>query len=60
MAYDSLNSGQKATATVPITVSRNENGPVFNPTSYTAKANESMALGTIVTQVTATDSDGVS
>ena len=59
IAYDSSNPNQKATALVSISVTRNENGPVFAKRTYRVDATESMELGARIVQVNATDKDGV-
>ncbi|WAQ96421.1 FAT4-like protein [Mya arenaria] len=46
-------------ATVTITVIRNENCPVFQNTPYSTDISQSVATGTSVFSVTATDADGV-
>jgi protocadherin Fat 4 len=58
VAYDSANPNQKATSLVKIEVKRNENGPIFSRNTYNIPASETMALGTFVAQVNATDDDG--
>lgn len=62
MAYDNIYPEQTSTATVEITIQRNENGPKWTheiPLRLTI--NETEPLGYIVTnQPKATDPDGVS
>ena len=65
VAYDSANPDQKAVAAeVTISVSRNENAPIFAQTIYTVDNAETewinWQLGQVIQQVTATDEDGVS
>ena len=50
-AYDSANPAQKVTSTVLITVSRNENGPIFTKTTYEVNGLDSWSLGEFVVQV---------
>ncbi|XP_062579030.1 protocadherin Fat 3-like [Saccostrea cucullata] len=50
-------STQTATSTVNIIVTRNENGPVFQPTSYVVTVQDTIPLGSNITQVTASDAD---
>ncbi|XP_062611587.1 cadherin EGF LAG seven-pass G-type receptor 2-like, partial [Saccostrea cucullata] len=50
-------STQTATSTVNIIVTRNENGPVFQPTSYVITVLDTIPLGSNITQVTASDAD---
>jgi len=44
---------------VSISVTRNENGPVFAQRSYHVETPETLELGAHVIQVNATDRDGV-
>ena len=60
MAYDSANPGQRATSLVTISVTRNENGPIFGRSTYSEAVPESLELGAFVVEVNATDMDGVS
>lgn len=54
-------STQTATATVNIVVRRNENGPVFTPNNiYVVTVEDTIPLGSNITQLTATDADNVS
>lgn len=48
---------QTAFATVNITVTRNENQPVFSQNIYEVTIPETSALGSNVVQLTATDAD---
>ena len=50
---------QTAFATVNITVTRNENVPVFSTNNYVTNIAETMALGSSVIQLTATDQDAL-
>ncbi|XP_078316513.1 protocadherin Fat 4-like isoform X2 [Crassostrea virginica] len=51
-------STQTATATVNIVVRRNENGPVFTPNNiYVVTVEDTIPLGSNITQLTATDAD---
>ena len=50
---------QTAFATVNITVTRNENVPVFSTNNYVTNIPETMALGSSVIQLTATDQDAL-
>lgn len=59
IAFTTANPTQQTTAVVNITVSRNENGPVFVQSVYSTDAMESMSLGAIVIVVNATDLDNV-
>ena len=56
-AYDSKNPGQKATAEMIITVSRNENGPIFQRNAYSKKIQATTSLGSNIVTVIANDSD---
>jgi len=58
-AYDTKYRTQIAETTVPITVIRNENVPVFTQDPYRITINETIALGTCILTVSATDADGV-
>lgn len=49
-----------ATATVLITVTRNENEPIFLEEPYQVALPESTIVGTSVYRITANDADGVS
>ena len=46
------------TTTLTVTVARNLADPVFNPSFYQETILDTTALGTVITQVTATDADG--
>lgn len=59
-AYDSLVPYEVATATVLITVTRNENEPIFLEEPYQVALSESTIVGTSVYRITANDADGVS
>ncbi|XP_055954929.1 protocadherin Fat 4 [Patella vulgata] len=56
-AYDTNNPNLRATETVTITVNRNPNGPVFQPTSYAKSIPETYAVTRSILQVIATDAD---
>ena len=58
-AYDSASPSQRVTAVVVVTVSRNENGPRFSHSTYSAEASHDAKLGDLVTTVNATDADQV-
>ncbi|XP_046579033.1 protocadherin Fat 4-like [Haliotis rubra] len=51
-------SVQTATTVVNITVTRNENGPVFTDNSYVTSIRDTTVIGTVVLTVTASDMDG--
>ena len=51
---------QRAQAFVNITVTRNENGPVFSTINYVENVLDTSSIGTIALTVFAVDSDGVS
>ena len=57
-AYDTAYPDQIATATVAITVSRNEYSPEFTQSPYRVTINETLALGTCILTVSASDQDG--
>ncbi len=59
VAFDSANPNQKVTTVVSIKVTRNENGPIYTRNTYSVHASETMDLGGFITQVNATDRDGV-
>lgn len=48
-----------STAALRVTVTRNNNPPVFTQQSYTATINENLGFGNRVTTVEATDADSV-
>lgn len=50
---------QKALATVNITVTRNEHGPVFGAPSYQKTIYDTTPLGDVILTVAASDNDGV-
>ena len=60
IAYDTANTGQKATATVTITVIRNPNAPRFTQSNYDVTINDRYVLGQQVFDLRATDADNVS
>lgn len=60
LAYDTAYPDQTTTATVAIAVSRNEFAPVFTQSPYRVTINETLALGTCILTVSASDQDGVS
>lgn len=59
-AADTAYPFETATATVDITVSRNEGAPVFMNIPYEVTIPESTSVGTCFLNLTAIDSDGVS
>lgn len=59
-AYDSVNPSQRAQSELTIRVLRNQNGPIFNPTSYTITIADTYEVGRVALTVTATDADNVS
>ena len=62
VAYDNAYASTRATADVTIEVTRNENGPIFQPSAtYQVTVSEELQLGALVQTVTAVDrDDGVS
>ena len=62
VAFDNAYAFTRATADVTIEVTRNENGPIFQPSAtYQVTVSEELALGALVETVTAVDrDDGVS
>lgn len=56
-AVDNLRPNRIATATVPINILRNQNGPRFSLNSYTNTIPETTTAGTVVLDVVATDAD---
>ena len=58
--YDPQYPLDTATATVQISVTRNENPPVFDQQLYQANISETTSIGVSVVRVNATDRDGVS
>ena len=58
-AYDTAYPDQTDTATVAISVSRNEFAPEFLQSPYRVTINETLALGTCILTVSAVDQDGV-
>lgn len=59
IAYDSVNPTQRARSTLTIRVTRNQNGPVFNPSAYTETIADTYEVGRVVLTVSATDLDNV-
>ncbi|XP_041364041.1 cadherin-23-like [Gigantopelta aegis] len=57
IAYDSAYPTNHASSNVTISVNRNPNRPVFNPSSYAERIPESFPLGTSLLRVQATDDD---
>ncbi|KAL8559117.1 hypothetical protein ACOMHN_046165 [Nucella lapillus] len=56
-----LNTGvsiQRAQAFVNITVTRNENGPIFSTNNYVKNVQGTISIGTVLLTVTAQDADG--
>lgn len=58
-AYDSANPRQVAQAELSIRVLRNQNGPVYNPSTYRMTIAETYEVGSVVLTLTATDADQV-
>lgn len=58
--YDTANPSQHAQEVVVITVNRNPNAPQFTPLNVTVTIPDSTPINTLVTQLNATDADGVS
>ncbi|GFN78435.1 protocadherin fat 4, partial [Plakobranchus ocellatus] len=58
IAYDIAYPSEVTTATVDITVSRNENSPVFTASPYRVTINETASIGQSILTVSATDADG--
>ena len=59
IAYDSASPSRSATATVDIRVGRNPAAPVFTRSVYEQTIAETYALGAVVEQIIANDTDGV-
>ena len=60
-AYDSVYPNELATSTVIVTVTRNDNGPVFTPAAnYEKTVVATFGVGEVVLTVTAKDMDNVS
>ena len=57
IAYDSLRTTLRATATVEISIIRNPNVPVFTLPNYSNTIGEATTPGTVVLNVTAVDAD---
>ena len=58
VAYDNAYASTRATADVTLEVTRNENGPIFQPSAtYQVIVSEELALGALVETVTAVDRD---
>ena len=60
IAYDDASPARVATATVPISVTRNPNAPTFVGAPYSTVVPETQNLGARVIQTAAMDIDGVS
>jgi protocadherin Fat 4 len=60
IVYDDANPEQTTSTNLTINVKRNENKPKFMQNDYSVKVLEIVPVGSIITQVRATDSDGVS
>ena len=58
-AYDNGNPPLYDTEVVTITVERNTQPPVFNPTVYQVTILETQSLGSTIVTVTATDPDAL-
>jgi len=56
-AVDNLRPNRVATATVGISVRRNPNSPIFNPTNYARTIPETTPVGSVIIDVNATDAD---
>ncbi|KAK3745550.1 hypothetical protein RRG08_040225, partial [Elysia crispata] len=56
-AQDNAIQPKSATATVTITIQRNEHKPVFNPSSYNANITEDFEISSSILKVTASDDD---
>lgn len=59
LAYDPQYPVDFATATVTLSISRNENVPIFSPPTYRVTISETAIIGSSVIRVTASDNDGV-
>ena len=57
--YDTAYPEQTSTATVPISVTRNDAAPIFSQAEYSTEIAETQRLGSSVLQLTATDNDQV-
>jgi hypothetical protein len=57
-AYDTLDPTRRAEANVLINIIRNPSAPIFREQSYFITVQESVALGTNIRTITATDADG--
>lgn len=57
-AYDTLDPTRRTEANVLININRNPNAPIFSEQSYFITVQESVALGTNIRTLTATDNDG--
>ncbi|KAJ8318063.1 hypothetical protein KUTeg_003154 [Tegillarca granosa] len=57
-AYDSVFPTDITTATVAISISRNENAPRFLSNEYRVTINETISVGTCILNTTAVDADG--
>ena len=61
IAYDNVYPNQQATSTVVVTVTRNDNGPVFTPAAtYEKTVVGTFGVGEMILRVTANDRDKVS
>lgn len=59
VAYDTSVSRLRATAECYITVRRNLNGPIFNPSTYEVTIREELAVNTYIQKLNVSDPDGV-
>ena len=59
VAYDKCAPVHSSVAFVRVTVTRNENQPIFDRTNYEVTIPETQPLGVNITQVKATDADQV-
>ena len=60
VVYDSMYPIDRVTGTVTFTVNRNPSEPLCSQSLFSATPPENAALGYVVTDVNATDQDGVS
>jgi hypothetical protein len=60
VVYDSMYPIDRVTGTVTFTVNRNPSEPLCSQSLFSANPPENAALGYVVTDVNATDQDGVS
>ena len=60
VAFDDAYPLQTAVTNITIGVNRNQNAPVFNPSTYVRTISEDYTLGLSLVQVEVSDNDGVS